>query len=64
MDTRPMSACRAMQIIASHGHAVTEQDIPGLYRIDGGQELTTNQLISVATSYVPHDRFMNSLLQP
>jgi len=53
-----------MQIIASHGHAVTEQDIPGLYRIDGGQELTTNQLISVATSYVPHDRFMNSLLQP
>lgn len=64
MDTRQMSVVRAMEIIASHGHVVTKQDIPGLYRIDGGQEITTNQLISIATSYVPSDRFMNSLLQP
>lgn len=53
-----------MEIIASHGHVVTKPRIPGLYRIDGGQEITTNQLISIATSYVPSDRFINSLLQP
>lgn len=42
MDTRQMSVVRAMEIIASRGHVVTKQDIPGLYRIDGGQEITTN----------------------
>lgn len=42
MDTRQMSVVRAMEIIASHGHVVTKQDIPGLYRNDGGQEITTN----------------------
>jgi len=29
------------------GHRVEQQDIPGLWRIDGGPELTTNQLIQV-----------------
>ena len=30
------------------GHRVEQQDVPGLWRIDGGPELTSNQLLSVA----------------
>jgi hypothetical protein len=29
------------------GHAVDESDIPGLWRIDNGPEITSNQLLSL-----------------
>lgn len=29
------------------GHAVVESDIPGLWRIDSGPEITSNQLLSL-----------------
>jgi hypothetical protein len=35
------------------GHTVTRENIPGLYRINGGPELTRNQLISIATKPKP-----------
>lgn len=30
------------------GHTVEEQDIPGLYRLNGGPEITGNQLNALA----------------
>ncbi len=29
------------------GHVVEEQDIPGLWRVDNGPEITSNQLLSL-----------------
>ena len=36
-----------MARLEAAGHRVEQQDIPGLWRIDGGPELTTNQLMQV-----------------
>lgn len=36
-----------MAALEKAGHRVEQQDIPGLWRIDGGPELTTGQLMQV-----------------
>lgn len=33
--------------LVREGHVVEQQDIPGLFRIDGGTELTINQMLSI-----------------
>jgi len=35
--------------LAKNGHTVTGADIPGLYRVDGGPELTLGQLLQIAS---------------
>jgi hypothetical protein len=41
----------AIKRLEKHGREVgLTGDIPGLFRIDGGPEITTNQLISIAQS--------------
>lgn len=39
---------QATRILEAKGHTVEATDIPGLFRINGGPELTTSQLLSVA----------------
>jgi len=36
-----------IKLLRNAGNVVEEQDIPGLWRINGGPELTTNQLLSI-----------------
>jgi hypothetical protein len=44
----------AIEALTKAGHAVTEAGgIPGLYRVDGGPELTTMQLAQIAMQVVP-----------
>lgn len=42
-----MDISGAIYILEQQGRSVVEQDIPGLYRIDGGPEVTTNQVIAL-----------------
>lgn len=37
-----------VEYLRSSGRSVEEQDIPGLYRVDGGPEITFGQLMQLA----------------
>lgn len=39
---------RAANHLRKMGHRVEEQDIPGLWRINGGAEITSGQLVQIA----------------
>jgi hypothetical protein len=38
----------AIEWLRKLGHTVEEQDVPGLYRIDNGPEITRGQLIGIS----------------
>lgn len=51
MSDRVQSAlAAAIADIRDAGHTVEAQDIPGLYRINGGPELTVGQMLGVAAA--------------
>lgn len=39
---------QAINALTGRGHSVAESNIPGLFRVDGGPEITTNQLMGLA----------------
>jgi hypothetical protein len=41
----------AIKRLVRAGHQVEAQDIPGLFRVDGGPELTVRQVINLAQSH-------------
>lgn len=43
----------AISRLAQAGYRVTAQDLPGLWRINGGPELTTNQMLGEARRLTP-----------
>lgn len=51
---RPNPVALAIKRIENAGHDVQlTGDIPGLFRVDGGPEITTNQLMQIASTVRP-----------
>lgn len=44
----------AYDYLLQRGHRVEPQDIPGLWRIDGGPEITSGQLVAIAQKDLRH----------
>jgi hypothetical protein len=48
MTNRVPAVIAAALALIERGHKIDQQDIPGLWRINGGPEITNGQLIQIA----------------